>query len=150
MKTILYNPIFINPQAYYVFPNLNGQLVEQKDTAIEPAKYSGIIEVKVIANGDSKLIRYYSNTNKIDLSEFKDSWIRINLYTDLGAVVLGEWKLQISTPISPEVNYTVFPTIDLQEVPQDEIDKRNLVPRKSVNESETLMKCQHYTQLKNS
>lgn len=82
MKTILYNPIFINPQAYYVFPNLNGQLVEQKDTAIEPAKYSGIIEVKVIANGDSKLIRYYSNTNKIDLSEFKDSWVRINLYTD--------------------------------------------------------------------
>lgn len=75
MKTILYNPIFINPQAYYVFPNLNGQLVEQKDVTIEPAKYSGTIEVKVIANGDSKLIRYYSNTNKIDLSEFKDSWI---------------------------------------------------------------------------
>lgn len=108
MKTILYNPIFINLQAYYVFPNLNGQLVEQKDTAIEPAKYSGIIEVKVIANGDSKLIRYYSNTNKIDLSEFKDSWIRINLYTDLGAVVLGEWKLQISTPVPPEVNYIVL------------------------------------------
>lgn len=108
MKTILYNPIFINPQAYHVFPNLNGQLVEQKDTAIEPAKYSGIIEVKVIANGDSKLIRYYSNTNKVDLSEFKDSWIRINLYTDLGAVVLGEWKLQISTPVPPEVNYTVL------------------------------------------
>lgn len=105
MKTILYNPIFINPQAYYVFPSLNGQLVEQKDTAIEPAKYSGIIEVKVIANGDSKLIRYYSNTNKIDLSEFKDSWIRINLYTDLGAVVLGEWKLQVSTPVPPEVDY---------------------------------------------
>lgn len=108
MKTILYNPIFINPQAYYVFPNLNGQLVEQKDVTIEPAKYSGTIEVKVIANGDSKLIRYYSNTNKIDLSEFKDSWIRINLYTDLGAVVLGEWKLQISTPVPPEVNYTVL------------------------------------------
>lgn len=105
MKTILYNPIFINPQAYYVFPSLNGQLVEQKDTAIEPAKYSGIIEVKVIANGDSKLVRYYSNTNKIDLSEFKDSWIRINLYTDLGAVVLGEWKLQVSTPVPPEVDY---------------------------------------------
>lgn len=105
MKTILYNPIFINPQAYYVFPSLNGQLVEQKDTAIEPAKYSGIIEVKVIANGDIKLVRYYSNTNKIDLSEFKDSWIRINLYTDLGAVVLGEWKLQVSTPVPPEVDY---------------------------------------------
>lgn len=45
------------------------------------------------------------------------------------------------------MKYTVFPTIDLQEVPQDEIDKRNLVPRKSVNESETLMKCQHYAAL---
>lgn len=48
------------------------------------------------------------------------------------------------------MKYIVFPIIDLQEVPKDEIDKRNLVPRKSVNESETLMKCQHYTQLKNS
>ena len=45
------------------------------------------------------------------------------------------------------MKYTVFPTIDLQEVPQDEIDNRNLVPRKSVNESETLMKCQHYAAL---
>lgn len=45
------------------------------------------------------------------------------------------------------MKYTVFPTIDLQEVPQEEIDKRNLVPRKSVNESETLMKCQHYAEL---
>lgn len=45
------------------------------------------------------------------------------------------------------MKYTVFPTIDLQDVPQEEIDKRNLVPRKSVNESETLMKCQHYAEL---
>jgi hypothetical protein len=45
------------------------------------------------------------------------------------------------------MKYTVFPTIDLQEVPQEEIDKRNLVPRKSVNESKTLMKCQHYAEL---
>ena len=42
------------------------------------------------------------------------------------------------------MKYIVFPTIDLQEVPREEIDKRNLVPRKSVNESKTLMKCQHY------
>ena len=48
------------------------------------------------------------------------------------------------------MRYTIFPTIDLQEVPQEEIGKHNLVPRKSVNESETLMKCQHYIQLKNS
>ena len=70
MKTILYNPIFINPQAYYVFPNLNGQLVEQKDVTIEPAKYSGTIEVKIIANGDIHKIKQFKNTDNIDFTEF--------------------------------------------------------------------------------
>lgn len=108
MKTLLYNPIFINPWAYIVFPNLGGNLKQEMDSVVEPAIFDGKIEVKTIANGDINLVRYYSNTNKIDLSEFKDSWIRINLYTDLGAVVLGEWKLQVSTPVPPEVDYIVL------------------------------------------
>lgn len=93
MKTILYNPIFINPQAYYVFPNLNGQLVEQKDATIEPAKYSGIIEVKIIANGDIHKIKQFKNTDNIDSTEFSESWVRINQYTLEGNIVLGEWKI---------------------------------------------------------
>lgn len=93
MKTILYNPIFINPQAYYVFPNLNGQLVEQKDATIEPAKYSGIIEVKIIANGDTHKIKQFKNTDNIDFTEFSESWVRINQYTLEGNIVLGEWKI---------------------------------------------------------
>lgn len=93
MKTILYNPIFINPQAYYVFPNLNGQLVEQKDVTIEPAKYSGIIEVKIIANGDIHKIKQFKNTDNIDFTEFSESWVRINQYTLEGNIVLGEWKI---------------------------------------------------------
>lgn len=93
MKTILYNPIFINPQAYYVFPNLNGQLVEQKDATIEPAKYSGIIEVKIIANGDIHKIKQFKNTDNIDFTEFSESWVRINQYTLEGNIVLGEWKI---------------------------------------------------------
>lgn len=94
MKTILYNPIFINPQAYYVFPNLNGQLVEQKDVAIEPAKYSGTIEVKTIANGDIHKIKQFKNTDNIDfLQNFSESWVRINQYTLEGNIVLGEWKI---------------------------------------------------------
>lgn len=93
MKTILYNPIFINPQAYYVFPNLNGQLVEQKDATIEPAKYSGIIEVKVIANGDIHKIKQFKNTDNIDFTEFSESWVRVNQYTLEGNIVLGEWKI---------------------------------------------------------
>lgn len=93
MKTILYNPIFINPQAYYVFPNLNGQLVEQKDVTIEPAKYSGTIEVKIIANGDIHKIKQFKNTDNIDFTEFSESWVRINQYTLEGNIVLGEWKI---------------------------------------------------------
>lgn len=62
---------------------------------------------------------------------------------------LPSFKIKVSgiNSIVKFMKYTVFPTIDLQEVPQDEINKRNLVPRKSVNESETLMKCQHYAAL---
>ncbi|QOR56863.1 hypothetical protein [uncultured phage cr56_1] len=93
MKTILYNPIFINPQAYYVFPNLNGLLVELKDATIEPAKYSGIIEVKIIANGDIHKIKQFKNTDNIDFTEFSESWVRINQYTLEGNIVLGEWKI---------------------------------------------------------
>lgn len=62
MKTLLYNPIFINPQAYIVFPNLCGGLKQEIDSVIEPAIFDGKIEVKTIANGDIKLVRYYSNT----------------------------------------------------------------------------------------
>lgn len=105
MKTLLFNPIFINPQAYFVFPNLNGSLVQETEASIEPVIFAGTIEVKVIANGDTSLIKYYRNVSNIDLTEFEDSWVRISLYTQLGAVVLGEWKLQVFKQIPPEGDY---------------------------------------------
>lgn len=105
MKTLLFNPIFINPQAYFVFPNINGSLVQETEVSVEPVMFAGTIEVKVIANGDTSLIRYYKNVSNIDLIEFENSWVRISLYNQLGAVVLGEWKLQISNPTPPEVDY---------------------------------------------
>lgn len=92
MKTILYNPIFINPQAYYVFPRLTRWL-RPDDSYKEPANYIGTIEVKVIAYGDTTLKRTYTNTDSIDLSEFKNTWIRISLFTKVGSCVLGEWKI---------------------------------------------------------
>lgn len=61
MKTLLYNPIFINPWAYIVFPNLGGNLKQEIDSVVEPAIFDGKIEVKTIANGDINLVRYYSN-----------------------------------------------------------------------------------------
>lgn len=93
MKTILYNPIFINPQAYYVFPRLTRYLQPDNESTVEPANYIGTIEVKVIAYGDTTLKRTYSNTDYIDLSEFKNTWIRISLFTKVGSCVLGEWKI---------------------------------------------------------
>lgn len=93
MKTILYNPIFINPQAYYVFPRLTRYLQPDNESTSEPANYIGTIEVKVIAYGDTALKRTYTNTDSIDLSEFKNTWIRISLFTKVGSCVLGEWKI---------------------------------------------------------
>ena len=93
MKTILYNPIFINPQAYYVFPRLTRYLQPDNESTVEPANYIGTIEVKVIAYGDTTLKRTYSNTDYIDLSEFKNTWIRISLFTKVGSCILGEWKI---------------------------------------------------------
>lgn len=93
MKTILYNPIFINPQAYYVFPRLTRYLQPDNESTSESANYIGTIEVKVIAYGDTALKRTYTNTDSIDLSEFKNTWIRISLFTKVGSCVLGEWKI---------------------------------------------------------
>lgn len=93
MKTLLYNPIFINPQAYYVFPRLTRYLQPDNESTSEPANYIGTIEVKVIAYGDTTLKRTYTNTDSIDLSEFKNTWIRISLFTKVGSCVLGEWKI---------------------------------------------------------
>lgn len=93
MKTILYNPIFINPQAYYVFPRLTRYLQPDNESTSEPANYIGTIEVKVIAYGDTTLKRTYTNTDSIDLSEFKNTWINVSLFTKVGSCVLGEWKI---------------------------------------------------------
>lgn len=93
MKTLLYNPIYINPQAYYVFPRLTSYLQPDTESTLEPANYIGVIEVKVIAHGDTTLKRTYTNTDSIDLSEFNNAWVRISLFTKDGSCVLGEWKI---------------------------------------------------------
>ena len=95
MKTILYNPIFINPQAYYVFPRLTRWLQPDEVSVLEPVNYIGSIEVKIIAYGEFEVgyTRNYTNTSEIDFSDFRNSYVRISLFTSLGSVVLGEWKI---------------------------------------------------------
>lgn len=88
MKTILYNPIFINPQAYYVFPQLYD--IEKGDSFIEPAVYSGYLIIEnLISNTSSQVI----NTKEVDFTEFAGKRIKISQYTNIGAVVLGEWNI---------------------------------------------------------
>lgn len=95
METLLYKPLFINPQAYYVFPNINGRLEPKTGSGKEPAIFVGNIEVKTIAHGDIGKKQYFYNTNEIDLSAFSNSLVRISLYTSRGNVVLGEWNLDV-------------------------------------------------------
>ena len=45
------------------------------------------------------------------------------------------------------LQYIVFPYSDLEEVPQEELDKRNLVPRISLNGKKALMKAEHYAEI---
>lgn len=136
MKTILYNPIFINPQAYYVFPRLTRYLQPDNESTVEPANYIGTIEVKAIAYGDTTLKRTYSNTDYIDLSEFKNTWIRISLFTKVGSCVLGEWKIgdmQTDLPyIEPEVLASLKAVVVVGNKSNSDSDRaivRNLVDK---------------------
>lgn len=88
MKTILYNPIFINPQAYYVFPQLYN--IEKGDSFIEPAIYSGYLLIEDLISNTSSQV---TDTRKVDFTQFAGRRIRISQYTNIGAVVLGEWLL---------------------------------------------------------
>lgn len=85
MKTILYNPIFINPQAYYVFPQLYD--IEKGDLFIESAVYSGYLLIEDLISNISSQV---TDTRQVDFTQFAGKRIRISQYTNIGAVVLGE------------------------------------------------------------
>ena len=104
MKTILYNPIFINPQAYYVFPQLYD--IEKGDQFIEPAVYSGYLLIEDLISNTSSQV---TDTREVDFTQFAGKRIRISQYTNIGAVVLGEWLLpefdgKVTIP-EPDVYY---------------------------------------------
>lgn len=98
MKTILYLPLFINPQAYFVFPQLYH--IEKGDSYIEPANITGQLIIndltKVLTS--TPTLNVVQDTNQVDFGLFKGKHIRISQYTNIGAVVLGEWYI----PGTPE------------------------------------------------
>lgn len=101
MKTILYQPLFINSQAYFVFPQLYH--IEKGDSYIEPANITGQLIIndltKVLTS--TPTLNVVQDTNQVDFGLFKGKHIRISQYTNIGAVVLGEWYIP-GIPIPPE------------------------------------------------
>ena len=101
MKTILYQPIFINPQAYFVFPSLYH--IEKGDSFIEPANITGQLIINTLTDDPTltPTILTIKDNNQVDFSIFVGKHIRISQYTNIGAVVLGEWYIP-GTPTPPE------------------------------------------------
>lgn len=108
MKTSLYNPIFINPQAYYVFPFLYNKI--PKDDFVETAIFSGMLIVKDLDDQSNKVV--FKNTREIDLSSLSGKAIEISQYTDLGATVLGRWRLPKGGIKPPTGYYLLLETED--------------------------------------
>nr|DAZ38273.1 MAG TPA: hypothetical protein [Caudoviricetes sp.] len=54
MRTILYQPVYINPQAYFVFPSLYH--IEKGDSYVEPAVYTGQLLIDVVDGSASSVI----------------------------------------------------------------------------------------------
>lgn len=89
MRTILYQPVYINPQAYFAFPSLYH--IEKGDSYVEPAVYTGQLLIDVVDGSASSVI--IKDTKQVDFNDYAGKHIRISQYTDEGAVVLGEWLI---------------------------------------------------------
>ena len=101
MKTILYQPLFINPQAYFVFPQLYH--IEKGDSYIESANITGQLIINDLTKSltSTPILNVVQDTNQVDFGLFKGKHIRISQYTNIGAVALGEWYIP-GTPTPPE------------------------------------------------
>lgn len=113
MKTCLYQPIFINPQAYFVFPSLYH--IEKGDLFIEPANITGQLIINTLTDDPTltPIILTVKDNNQVDFSIFAGKHIRISQYTDEGAVVLGEWELPANTNTIEKQEETEDNTIEL-------------------------------------
>lgn len=102
MKTCLYKPVFVNPQAYFVFPQLY-DMQPKTDNFVEQAIFTGRLIITDLTNNQ---YTSYQNINTIDFSQYADKRIKIEQYTDTGAVVLGEWIIsQDTTEVKPIASY---------------------------------------------
>lgn len=72
MKTCLYKPVFVNPQAYFVFPQLY-DMQPKTDDFIEQAIFTGRLIITDLTNNQ---YTSYQNVNTIDFSQYTDKRIK--------------------------------------------------------------------------
>lgn len=71
MKTCLYQPIFINPQAYFVFPQLYH--IEKGDSYIEPANITGQLIINDLTKSLTSTPILSDNDDRLVIGSTKDS-----------------------------------------------------------------------------
>lgn len=83
MKTILYQPLFINPQAYFVFPQLYH--IEKGDSYIEPANITGQLIINTLTDDPTltPTILTIKDNNQVDFSIFGINGIHIHIIQQL-------------------------------------------------------------------
>lgn len=91
MKTILYQPLFINPQAYFVFPQLYH--IEKGDSYIEPANITGQLIINDLTKSltSTPILNVVQDTNQVDFGLFKGKHIRISQYTNYTVIADRTW-----------------------------------------------------------
>lgn len=86
MKTILYQPLFINPQAYFVFPQLYH--IEKGDSYIEPANITGQLIIndltKVLTS--TPTLNVVQDTNFDVIESYAEDFTRLNYYEHRGTI----------------------------------------------------------------
>lgn len=72
-------------------------------SSIEPANITGQLIINNLSEGLTltPTVNVIQDSNQVDFSLFKGKHIRISQYTNIGAVVLGEWYIP-GTPTPPE------------------------------------------------
>ena len=97
MKTILYQPLFINPQAYFVFPQLYH--IEKGDSYIEPANITG----QLIINDLTKVL-----TSTPTLNVVQDTNINIDKDNSIVYQTKNKYNEQTIYPGDKQDTDTLF------------------------------------------
>ncbi len=97
MKTILYQPLFINPQAYFVFPQLYH--IEKGDSYIEPANITGQLIINNLSEGLTltPTVNVIQDSNQVDF---------IQTYNVSGAVKLDFLNMEEVANFAGTIKFT--------------------------------------------